>query len=107
MSHSRDAALDALLGAARVEFRSSFGAKAANLEALAGRGAWDEVRRAAHKLRGSAGVYGFDDLGAAAARLEDRLLAEGSRSDPASRSLPDSLARALVDELRRASGEGA
>ncbi len=74
--------VDALLAAARAEYASRLPSKLAALEELAARGAWDEARRAAHKLRGSAATYGFAAIGDAAAALE-KLAAEATSIDPA------------------------
>ena len=68
-------AFDEWLAAARVEYAGRLPAKAAELEALAAAAEWTQLRRAAHKLRGSAEVYGFAALGAVAARVEECLLA--------------------------------
>lgn len=74
--------VDALLAAARAEYASRLPSKLAAIEELAARGAWDEARRAAHKLRGSAATYGFAAIGDAAAALE-KLAAEATAIDPA------------------------
>jgi HPt (histidine-containing phosphotransfer) domain-containing protein len=87
--------VDALLAAARAEYAARLPAKLVALEELTARGAWDEARRAAHKLRGSAATYGFAAIGDAAAVLE-QLASEASSHDP-------SLARGALDEaLHRA-----
>jgi HPt (histidine-containing phosphotransfer) domain-containing protein len=74
MTGARDPAIEELLAAARRQFAVSLPSKAADVEALVARGAWAEARRAAHKLRGSAGTYGFAEVGAAAGAIEDTLL---------------------------------
>jgi HPt (histidine-containing phosphotransfer) domain-containing protein len=74
MSEGRDPAIDAMLAEARRQFASTLPAKVAELVALQGRGAWDELRRAAHKLRGSTGTYGFMDLSAAVGGVEEDIL---------------------------------
>jgi HPt (histidine-containing phosphotransfer) domain-containing protein len=66
--------IDALLAAAAVEFAEALPGKVAALEALVTGGAWQEARRAAHKLRGSASTYGHAELGASAASIEEELL---------------------------------
>jgi HPt (histidine-containing phosphotransfer) domain-containing protein len=76
-----DPAISALIEAARIEFAGGLEAKAAALEALVGNGAWVDARRAAHKLRGSAGVYGFAALGEAAAVLDDLMCGAGGSPD--------------------------
>jgi HPt (histidine-containing phosphotransfer) domain-containing protein len=73
MTEAGDPAIEALIATARADFASGLVAKAAALEALVGRAAWDDARRAAHMLRGSAGVYGFAAVGAAAAAIDDVL----------------------------------
>jgi HPt (histidine-containing phosphotransfer) domain-containing protein len=77
MSEVRDPAISALLAEARVQFALSIPGKVADLQSLLDRGAWDDLRRAAHKLRGSTGTYGFLELSAAAADVEEALLAAG------------------------------
>jgi HPt (histidine-containing phosphotransfer) domain-containing protein len=97
--------VDALLAEARADYASRLPEKLASLEALAARGAWDEARRAAHKLRGSAATYGFVAIGEAAATLEE-LLREAS-SDPGrgasllrDSSIEEALLRARVEVER-------
>ncbi len=57
--------------------RAQAPAKTAEIEKLVSASAWDEARRASHKLRGSAATYGFPALGDAAAAIEEALLAAG------------------------------
>ncbi len=64
------------------EYAARLPSKLAIIEDLAARGVWDEARRAAHKLRGSAATHGFVTLGDAAARLEE-LFAAAAALDPA------------------------
>ena len=45
----------------------------ANLLAQFESGNWEELRRAAHQLKGAAGSYGFDTISPSAANLEDSL----------------------------------
>ncbi len=79
MTEGGGPAIQALIAAARAEFTQSLVAKAAAIHALVDRGAWEEARRAAHRLRGSAGVYGFAALGVAAAAIDDLIaLANGA-----------------------------
>jgi HPt (histidine-containing phosphotransfer) domain-containing protein len=73
MTEAGDPAIEALIASARADFSTGLVAKADALAALVRREAWDDARRAAHKLRGSAGVYGFAAVGAAAAALDDIL----------------------------------
>jgi histidine phosphotransfer protein HptB len=56
------------------------------------------LRRAAHQLKGAAGSYGFDSITAAAARLEDAVIA----SQPEEELL--GAIHELVDLCRRARG---
>jgi HPt (histidine-containing phosphotransfer) domain-containing protein len=71
----------------------------AEIERLADAGRWGAVAHAAHKLRGSAGVYGFAALAVAAGELEDALtVAEGAAAEPpqvALRGLREQLALAI------------
>lgn len=85
MPGERDPAIDDLLAAARADFASRLPARVAELEGLAARGAWDEARRAAHRLRGSSATYGFPALGGVAAAIEEALLAAGGAPDEAVR----------------------
>ncbi len=95
MSEIRDPAIIALLAEARVHFVAGIPAKIADLQALLSRGAWDDLRRAAHKLRGSTGTYGFMDLSAAAASIEEALL------EAAAAGAPGADVQARVAELAR------
>jgi HPt (histidine-containing phosphotransfer) domain-containing protein len=81
MSEAREPATLALIEAARAEYAQSLAAKAADLQALVARGAWSDARRAAHRLRGSAGVYGFGALGVIAAALDELLLLANGAPD--------------------------
>jgi len=92
MTEAGDPAITALIASACADFARGLAAKTSALEALVDRAAWDDARRAAHKLRGSAGVYGFAAVAAAAAAVDDVL----SRS-----ASPDACARALVEEKLR------
>ena len=75
MTEATDPALLALLAEAKAHFAAGLPAKVAELEELLARQAWEGLRRAAHKLRGSSGTYGFADVSAAAADIEEALLA--------------------------------
>lgn len=83
MSGPPDPTVEQMLAQARAQFAASLPAKAAAIEEHLARGAWEEARRAAHKLRGSAGTYGFAALGAAAGEIEEALLAAGKAPDAA------------------------
>ena len=94
-----------MLAAARAEYALRLPSKLAAIEALTARGEWDEARRAAHKLRGSAATYGFATIGEAAAVLE-QLATEASSTTaegPARAALLDALHRARI-EIERAAG---
>jgi HPt (histidine-containing phosphotransfer) domain-containing protein len=96
MRPSPDPSIDAVIEAVRTEFAGSLPAKAAKIGALVARGAWEEARRAAHRLRGSAGTYGFTEVGAAAAAIEELLLAQRGDPDVAGRARLEQLARDLA-----------
>jgi HPt (histidine-containing phosphotransfer) domain-containing protein len=105
MTEAGDPAIKALIEAARADFARSVGMRAHALEAMATSGAWTDARREAHKLRGSAGVYGFAELGAAAAALDDSIgsAADGAAIDPSALSLIGERLRELVAEAERVS----
>jgi HPt (histidine-containing phosphotransfer) domain-containing protein len=96
--------VDALLAVARAEYASRLPSKLAAIEGLASRGAWEEARRAAHNLRGSAATYGFVKIGDAAAVLE-QLVIDTSSLDPirARVAIDEALHHARV-EVERAAG---
>jgi len=98
-----DPAITALVEEARADFARSLRAKAATLEDLVARGAWVDARRASHKLRGSAGVYGFAALGAAAAALDDLMSGAGEAPDAAALAQIGDTLRHLRAEAERAS----
>jgi len=106
MTGARDPSIDALLAAARASFAESLPAKAADIGALVARGVWEDARRAAHKLRGSAGTYGFVALGAAAGAIEELLIEAAGAPEGAARSRLDSLLTEALGEARRAGKEG-
>jgi HPt (histidine-containing phosphotransfer) domain-containing protein len=95
----------ALIRAAHAEFRLGLVAKSAALDGWVSRAAWDDARRAAHKLRGSAGVYGCAALGAIAGELEEALIGSGSDPDAAAVSRIRALLADLHTEAERASQE--
>ena len=61
-----DPDLDELVGM----FVSEMPERVAALESLVAAGDWDNLRRAAHQLKGAAGSYGFGQISPSAARLE-------------------------------------
>lgn len=95
MPQAGDSSLEALLQAARAEFGRSLTAKVAELEAMIAQGQWQSARRVAHKLCGSAGIYGFSALGGAAAALEEILIASEGNPDVGARAN----IRAKLDEM--------
>jgi HPt (histidine-containing phosphotransfer) domain-containing protein len=103
MRDALDPSVRDMLAVARAEFAGRLLAKVDELDALVAREAWDEVRRAAHKLRGSAATYGFPELGAAAATAEDVLIeAAGSPGGAARARLADALRTARTEAERAA-----
>lgn len=85
MSDAHDSPIAVLIAAARAEFAQGLAAKTAHLAAMVKEEAWDEAQRAAHKLRGSAGVYGFAALGSIAAALEELLVLSAGAPDQSTR----------------------
>ncbi len=57
------------------DYRRRLPGRMAELEAQAARGAWRDLCRAVHKLRGSAAVYGFAEVSRVAAEIEETLIA--------------------------------
>ncbi len=102
MSQVRDPAIIALLAEARLQFAAGLPAKVAELQALLGRGAWDELRRAAHKLRGSTGTYGFMELSAAAGGIEDALLEAGAAGGCEAPEVKERVSRLVSDAVSEA-----
>jgi HPt (histidine-containing phosphotransfer) domain-containing protein len=105
MVDARDPAIDELLAIARAEYARSLPIKAADLASLVASRAWNQARRAAHKIRGSAGAYGFPELGEAAGTLEDLLL--GIRGAPdmmTAGRIREKLAAVLAEAERGARG---
>jgi HPt (histidine-containing phosphotransfer) domain-containing protein len=95
--------VEEMLAAARSEFAGRLVAKVSDLESLASRAAWAELRVAAHKLRGSAATYGFPALSALAASIEEALIASGGApSASAITGVGEALAAARVEAHRAA-----
>lgn len=105
MTEAGDPAIKALIDAARADFARSLGVRARALEALATSGAWTDARREAHKLRGSAGVYGFAELGVAAAALDDSIgeAADNAAVAPSALALIGERLKELIAEAERVS----
>jgi HPt (histidine-containing phosphotransfer) domain-containing protein len=99
MPEVTDPAIVALLAEARRGFAASVPVKVAELQVLLDRASWDELRRAAHKLRGSTGTYGFLELSAATAEVEEALLEAGGPPGP---EVKERVARRVKDALREA-----
>jgi HPt (histidine-containing phosphotransfer) domain-containing protein len=97
--------IDALLAVARADFARRLPAKTAEIENLVSASAWDEARRASHKLRGSAATYGFPALGEAAAAIEDSLLAAGGAPDAQALARVTDIVRGACLEAERCSRE--
>ena len=99
-----DPAITALLAEARANYAVGLPAKVDELESLVTRGAWDEARRAAHKLRGSSGTYGFAAVSAPAAAIEEALIdANGAPDDSVKIRLAE-LAREVRAQAELAAG---
>jgi HPt (histidine-containing phosphotransfer) domain-containing protein len=105
MTEAGDPAIEALISAARADFARGLVAKAAALEAFVAGEAWDDAKRAAHKLRGSAGVYGFAAIGAAAAVMDDLLSSAARAPDAAERATIREALCELRREAERSPGE--
>jgi HPt (histidine-containing phosphotransfer) domain-containing protein len=105
MRPALDPSMDALMAAVRAQFAANLPAKAADIAAHLSRGAWSDARRAAHRLRGSAGTYGFAAVGAVAGAMEEMLLAQ--TGDPAAdtRARLEASARDLAEQAARAAAE--
>jgi HPt (histidine-containing phosphotransfer) domain-containing protein len=66
--------VEALVAAARAQYAAALPGKVEALLALARAGSWEDLRRGAHRLRGSAATYGFPEVGARAGEVEEVLL---------------------------------
>jgi CheY-like chemotaxis protein len=88
--------------AAREAFKRRLPDKLDELGRLSATGAWESLRRLAHRLRGSAATYGFGGIGDQAATVEEVLLACQCQPDDAARErIRDALGKAragVVDE---------
>lgn len=74
MTGAGDPSIESLLAAARAGFAAGLASRMEALDGFVSRGAWEEARRAAHKLRGAAATYGYAVLGQSAAAIEQALL---------------------------------
>ncbi|MBN2023614.1 MAG: Hpt domain-containing protein [Pirellulales bacterium] len=68
-----DLATDPDLGELVEMFVDEMPDRVANIQNLLGAKDWEELRRAAHQLKGAAGSYGFVPIGPSAAALEESL----------------------------------
>lgn len=80
---------DADLGEIVALFVDEMPARVSVISANLADGNWDDLRRAAHQLKGSAGSHGFEPISPAAAKVEDAIRSGG----------PEEAIRAAVDEL--------
>ncbi|HEU4886128.1 MAG TPA: hybrid sensor histidine kinase/response regulator [Longimicrobium sp.] len=71
----RDAEEDDFLAPLRARFRAGLGSRRLAIESAAGEGDRGSLRRELHKLRGTAGGYGYDALANAAAAAEEAVQA--------------------------------
>jgi HPt (histidine-containing phosphotransfer) domain-containing protein len=99
-----DPSIDALLAAVRVQFAATLPAKIAAIDLSVARAAWDEARRDAHKLRGSAAAFGFAAMGTLAGAIEDLLRDVTAPDDAARASIAAHLAEARAEAERAAVG---
>jgi DNA-binding response OmpR family regulator len=87
--------VDDALTAAREAFKRRLRDKLDELDRLSATGAWESLRRLAHRLRGSAATYGFAGVGGQAAAVEEVLLACKCQPDDAARDrIRDALGKA-------------
>jgi len=77
------------LGAIVAVFVEEMPERVDNVIRFLNRGDREQLRRAAHQLKGAAGSYGFDPITSAAARLEDAI--RQSRPDEDIRQASDDL----------------
>ena len=95
-----DPSIARLLAAARSQFAAALPARVAAIEECIARGAWEEARRGAHRLHGSAATYGFAALGVSAAAIEAALLELVEPSEP-----PDAVLARIAGHLVEARAE--
>ena len=98
MTEARDPALESLLLAEKAAYANRLRIRLTELESLVADGRIDDARRAAHKLSGSAGTYGYPAIGDAARELEEAI----GRSNSADAKLLESLRAACEDAGRSA-----
>ena len=100
-----DPSIDELLALAKAQFASGVSARVAGIGGAAGRAAWEDVRRGAHKLRGAAATYGFVALGATAGEIEEALIEVRDRPGPDVCARVAALVAKLEAEAARVVGE--
>ncbi|WP_420126238.1 hybrid sensor histidine kinase/response regulator [Longimicrobium sp.] len=71
----RDADEDDFLAPLRARFRAGLGSRRLSIESAQGQGDRESLRRELHKLRGTAGGYGYDALAEAAGAAEEAVRA--------------------------------
>jgi HPt (histidine-containing phosphotransfer) domain-containing protein len=106
MAERVDLSLEIQLAAARIEFGERLAQKVAEIDSLVSACSWEEVRRAAHRLRGSSATYGFAAIGGAFGEIEEILIAAASAPDAAARERVARLLRDAAALAERASREG-
>jgi HPt (histidine-containing phosphotransfer) domain-containing protein len=101
-----DPGIAALLEAARADFARSLPAKVGAVEAHFAEGAFADAKRAVHKLRGSAGMFGYGALGQIAGQIDDLM----HEAHGAGEGAPSARLQELVSELKaeaaRVEGQG-
>ena len=96
-----DPGIAALLGAARADFTRSLPAKVAAVDEHLASGAFADAKRAAHRLRGSSGMFGYARLGEIAGEIDDLMNEAAGASDDAARARVDALVVQLQAEAAR------
>jgi HPt (histidine-containing phosphotransfer) domain-containing protein len=99
----REQQLAAMMASAQAHYVERLPTKLAEIEAMAASGDWEALGTAAHKLHGSAGVYGFALVSDAAGQLEEILLTNGETLDAAASADVRAALRALratIEETR-------
>jgi HPt (histidine-containing phosphotransfer) domain-containing protein len=105
MTGAGDPSIAALLAAARSQFAAGLSARMAALDEFVEHGAWQDARRAAHKLRGAAATYGFAAVGECAGAIEEMLLEAGDDPGPEARArIAERLLAARAEAALAASG---
>lgn len=66
------------------DYKASFGTKISDIQSAVEQQNWNEVQQLMHKLKGSAGSYGFDRISELAKQVEDNLTQQQSEDATAS-----------------------